>query len=115
MDRPDGDGNFAIDPRYAKLGVVLGTPEGNRSLVYGGVGDMTRRDGDWFVTEIPFENLPVLANDRSHISFLHLWCGPAIDNNPVGFSVDHVELIPRWTPPEQDAPGRRSGQIDFDE
>jgi hypothetical protein len=115
MDRRDRGGNFAIEPQYSAMGVVLGSPVGNRSLVYGGVGDVIRRDGDWFVTEIPFENLPVLANDRSHISFLHFWCGPANDKNPVWFSMDHVELMPRWDPPEQDAPGGRSGQIDFDE
>jgi hypothetical protein len=115
MDRQTTDGSFAIEPHYSDMGVVLGSPEGNRSLIYGGVGDVIRRDGDWYVTEIPFENLPVLANDRSHISFLHLWCGPANDKRPIGFSVDHVELIPRWeTRAEKDAGGLPK-QIDFDE
>jgi hypothetical protein len=115
MDRRDRDGNFAIDPKYTVMGVVLGSPVGNRSLVYGGVGDVTRRDGDWYVTEIPFENLPVLANDRSHISFLHLWCGPANDKRPIGFSVDHIELMPRWETREEEGAADLPKQTDFDE
>jgi hypothetical protein len=94
--RGDG-GTLMPDPRSAAgISLRLGTADGSSFFASGGSsGPSVASDGDWYVATLPFDRVAGLNEKRAGINYLQIWPnGPADDENPFGFSIDRIDVVP---------------------
>jgi hypothetical protein len=97
-DRPGDDGMLMPDPRSAQgISLRLGTADGSSFFASGGSsGPSVARDGDWYIATLPFDRVAGLNEKRAGVNYLQIWPnGPADDEDPFGFSIDRIDVVPR--------------------
>jgi hypothetical protein len=97
FDREVAPGDFRQDDKLSSEGISLRLmdDEGNEFFTsYGHSGLEYRPDGDWHIAELFFDDVLSLNEKRARVVHLSLAsAAPADDENPFGFSIDHVEVF----------------------
>jgi hypothetical protein len=98
MDRVNEEGRIVLDPDLSAAGISmrLGDVNGNLFFIRPGRALTHRRDGDWYVSTVAFDEVPGLTDARASVKFLSFWANESADNDrPFGFSLDRIETLPR--------------------
>jgi hypothetical protein len=98
LDRPDDKGALRPDADLSSKGVHIALLDAEGNVFYTTSGhpglESFKRDGDWYVGELCFDEVHALDEKRAKITTLRITAGPpAQDEDPFGLSLDRIELF----------------------
>jgi hypothetical protein len=98
LDRPDDQGALRMDETLSAMGVHVTLLDADGNLFHITAGDTGlesfRRDGEWYIAELCFDEVHALDEKRAKITTLKITAGPpAQDENSFGLSLDRIELF----------------------